>query len=327
MKKTILLCMLVGAFNTVLVGQSKTDIFDQLQENVWYMRTSDASTLLYITSIGAGDTIVTLHGGPGNDFNYLVDAVKENSEKNTFILFDQRGSLLSPVDDSLISSLTLDVIVEDLETLRKSLKQDKMVLMGHSFGTLVAMFYYMKYPEHVKGIILTATMAPYISEDKPFSEMLKEIHKRCEDLRTRPEVTTELANAGLSNGSELSPRQRSDKYKITGLASFNMFNIANWRKFKGGAIYYNPLVDNAVGESIPDTYDIRPTLHMHPVPITIIQGDKDYIDPSAGYWTSVFSDYDFVKLNVVKNASHYSWLDDKLKFDESLRQAIDRMKN
>lgn len=223
--------------------------------------------------------------------------------------------------------LKANILVERGSACSGLSKQDKMVLMGHSFGTLVAMFYYMKYPEHVKGIILTATMAPYISEDKPFSEMLKEIHKRCEDLRTRPEVTTELANAGLSNGSELSPRQRSDKYKITGLASFNMFNIANWRKFKGGAIYYNPLVDNAVGESIPDTYDIRPTLHMHPVPITIIQGDKDYIDPSAGYWTSVFSDYDFVKLNVVKNASHYSWLDDKLKFDESLRQAIDRMKN
>ncbi|MDD3665953.1 MAG: alpha/beta hydrolase [Bacteroidales bacterium] len=327
MKKIILLSLLVGTFNTVLVGQAKTDIFNQLQENVWYLPTYDASTQLYITSIGTGDTIVTLHGGPGNDFNYLVDAVKENSNNNTFILFDQRGSLLSPVADSLIANLTLNVIVEDLETLRKSLNQDKMLLFGHSFGSLVVMFYYMKYPEHVKGIILSATMPPYINKDKPFNEILKEIHKRCSDLRNRPEIITELVKADLINDSILTPRQRSEKFKILGLASFNMINIANWKKFQGGRIYYNPLVDNAIGESIPNTYDIRPSLNMYSIPITIIQGEKDYIDPSAYYWKSIFFEYEFVKLIVVKNASHYIWLDDKLKFDESLKYAIDRIKN
>jgi len=327
MKKIILLFFLVGTFKTVLVGQAKTDTFDQIQENVWYLPTSDASALLYVTSIGAGDTIVTLHGGPGNDFNYLVDAVKENSKNNTFILFDQRGSLLSPVENSSIADLTLDVMVEDLETLRKSLNQDKMLLFGHSFGSMIAMFYYMKYPEHVKGIILTATMPAYINGNKPFSEILKEIHKRCKDLRNRPEVAAELVKAGLVNDSTLNPRQRSDKFKILGLASFNMINIADWKKFHGGRVYYNPLVDNAVGESIPDTYDIRPTLIKDPVPITVIQGEKDYIDPSAHYWASIFSNYEFVKLVVVKNASHYIWLDDKSKFEKSLKYAIYRMKN
>ncbi len=327
MKKIILLFFLFGTFKSVLVGQAKTDTFDQIQENVWYLPTSDASALLYVTSIGTGDTIVTLHGGPGNDFNYLVDAVKENSKNNTFILFDQRGSLLSPVADSLIADLTLDTIVEDLETLRKSLNQDKVLLFGHSFGSMVAMFYYMKYPEHVKGIILSATMPAFINDEKPFSEMLKEIHKRCKDLRNRSEVNAELVKAGLVNDSTLTPRQRSDKFKILGLASFNMINIANWKKFKGGRIYYNPLVDNAVGESIPDAYDIRHTLNNHPVPITVIQGEKDYIDPSANYWASVFSNYESVKLVVVKNASHYIWLDDQSKFDESLKYAIERMKN
>jgi len=328
MKKILLLPLfVVTLYNNILVGQVRSGIFNQLQENVWYLPTSDASALLYITSIGSGDTIVTLHGGPGNDFNYLVDAVKGNSKNNTFILFDQRGSLLSPVADSLITHLTLDIIVEDLETLRKSLHQDKMLLFGHSFGSLAVMFYYLKYPEHVKGIILSATMPPYINDDKPFNEILNEIHSRCQVLRRRPEITTELLKAGLVNDSLLSPRQRSDKFKILGLASFNMIDIANWKKFKGGRIYYNPLVDNAIGESIPNAYDIRPSLNRYSLPITIIQGDKDYIDPSADYWSSVLANYDFVKLIVVENASHYIWLDDILKFDESLRYAIDRIKN
>jgi len=326
-KKTVLLSIFtLFLLNNLLIGQVKPDIFDQLQENVWYLKTADSKALLYVTSIGMGDTIITLHGGPGNDFNYLVDAVKGNSEHNTFILFDQRGSLLSPVADSMIANLTLDIIVEDLETLRKSLHQDKMLLFGHSFGSMVAMFYYMKYPEHVKGIILSATMPPYIDEEKPFKATLKEIHKRCSDLRSRPEIMAELVKANLVNDSLLTPNQRSDKFKILGLACFNMINIAEWRKFKGGGIYYNSKVDNAVGLSFPETYDIRPTLNNNAVPITIIQGDRDYIDPSANYWTQIISNYDFVKTLVIKSASHYIWLDDKIKFDESMRFAIDRKK-
>lgn len=326
MKKTLFLLIVLTLFNQSIKAQVKSDLFDQLQENAWYLPTFDSRSLLYITDIGNGDTIVTLHGGPGNDFHYLVDAVKGNSENNTFILFDQRGSLLSPVADSLLPYLTIDAIVEDLEILRKSLQQDKMILFGHSFGSLVAMLYYQKYPEHVKGIILSATMPPYINEEKSFKEILKEIHQRCRVLRSRPEIATELEKANLVNDSLLSPRQQSDKFKILGLASFNMINIANWKKFKGGGIYYNSSVDQVIGESIPDTYDIRPTLNKYPIPITIIQGDQDYIDPSAYYWTSVFANYDFVEQIVIKNASHYIWLDDQLKFDESMRYAIDRIK-
>lgn len=329
MKKTLLLPLslfFATLFSNVLVGQVKSDIFDQLQENVWYLPTSDANAYLYMTSIGTGDTIITLHGGPGNDFNYLVDAVKGNSKNNTFIFFDQRGSLLSPVADSLIPHLTIDVLVEDLETIRKSLNQDKMILFGHSFGSLLAQFYYLKYPEHVKGIILSATMPPYISEEKPINEILKEIHKRSQDLRNRPEVKAEIVKSGLEIDTLLNPKQRSDKFKLR-LASINMINISNWKKFNGGGIYYNSKVDDAIGNSLPMTYDIRPLLIEYPIPITIIQGDKDYIDPSANYWTSTIANHDFIKLIVVKNASHYICLDDIKKFDESMRYAIDRIKN
>lgn len=302
----------------------ESDLFDRLQENVWYLPTADGAAKLYMTSIGKGDTLITLHGGPGNDFNYLVDAVKGNADSNTFILFDQRGSLLSPVGDTPTNTLTLDVLVEDLETIRKTLKQDKMTLFGHSFGTLLAMAYYMKYPEHIKGIVLTATMPPYVTKEKPFGETVKEIHARIKALRDRPEVTTALKKAGLLNDTLLTPKQKSDRFKITGLASFNMHHVPNWQRFKGGGVYYDRAVDNAIGASIPDTYDIRQALDRYPVPITIIQGDKDYIDPSGNYWNMVLENYANVELKIITDASHYAWLDDKEGFDEKMKAAIER---
>lgn len=324
MKQIFFLAVLFAGFN-VSFGQALPDIFNQLQENVWYLPTPDGEAEIYMTSIGRGDTIVTLHGGPGNDFNYLVDGVKGNSGQNTFIFFDQRGSLLSPVNDSLISSLTINVLVEDLETIRKALGQDKMVLFGHSFGSLLAMFYYIKYPERVKGIILSATMPPFITEEKPFKEILGPIHQRIKELRNRPEVSIALENAGLLNDSLLTPKKQSDRFKITGNASFNMYNIADWKKFKGGGVYYNSEVDGAIGSSIPETYDITPSLEKFPVPITVIQGDRDYIDPSASHWNEIIIQYEFVKLFTIEYASHNIWLDDKKKFDLYLEEAIARL--
>lgn len=324
MKKRLLFFVLI-IFSSSLMAQVNSSIFDQLMENTWYLPTADKSASLYVTNIGVGDTIVTLHGGPGNDFNYLVDAVKGNSEGNTFVLFDQRGSLLSPVHDSLVSHLSIDLLVDDLENLRKALHQEKMTLFGHSFGTLLAISYYLKYPQHVKGIILSASMPPFINEEQPFNQFLKEIRKRLQALRNRPEVKAELAKIGVGNGSLLSPKQKSDKFKIQGLASFNMMNIANWRKFKGGQVYYNRLVDDAIGESIPAKYDIRPLLEKYATPITVIQGDHDYIDPAASTWATVCSKFNFVKVVTIKNASHNSWLDDQSNFDRAMRHAIDRL--
>lgn len=302
-------------------------VFDQLQENVWYLPTADGMAELYVTSIGRGDTVVTLHGGPGNDFHYLVDAIKGNLNHNTFILFDQRGSLLSPVAHSKVGELTLNLLVEDLETLRKTLKQDQMILFGHSFGSLLALSYYIKYPRHVKGLVLSATMPPCITKKKPFSGILEEIHARLKKLRTRDEVKKILKKEGLNGPIEnLSYQEKSDRFKITGLASFNMMDLENWEEFIGGNIYYNRKVDSAISSSIPANYDIRPALNNHSIPITIIQGDKDYIDPAAQYWSDIIKAYDSIKLTVVNNASHYSWYDNQKQFNNHLHQALLRIK-
>lgn len=321
MKTTLFISLTLFLYLSGFSQQQKS-VFDQIQENVWYLPTDDGQAQLYLTSIGAGDTIIALTGGPGNNFNYLVDAVEGNSFDYTFILYDQRGSILSPVHDSLVSDLSIDLLVEDLELIRKSLGQEKMVLMGHSFGSLLGMFYYIKYPDNVKRLILTATMPPHITEEKPFSEKISEIHHRVKNLRNREAVTNVLTKERLLIDSLLSPKEKSDKFKITGQASFNMFKIENWRNFKGGGVYYNYAVDSAIGSSIPGTYSIAEKLNNYPIPITIIQGDKDYIDPSAKYWSSILSTFDFVNLIVIPNASHNSWLDDKKSFDKSLSKAI-----
>ena len=48
--------------------------------------------------------------------------------------------------------------VEDIEGLRKYLGIDKLNIFGHSYGGIVAQVYALKYPEHVKKLILSNTL-------------------------------------------------------------------------------------------------------------------------------------------------------------------------
>ncbi len=52
--------------------------------------------------------------------------------------------------------------IEDLEGLRLALHYDKINVLGHSYGGLVAQGYALKYPQHVKQSVLANTFHSYI---------------------------------------------------------------------------------------------------------------------------------------------------------------------
>ena len=301
------------------------NIFDELQCNTWYLPTSDHRAQLYVTSLGEkGPRIVCLHGGPGNDFNYLVKPLRSNRNRYRFVLFDQRGSLLSPVPDSMISNLSMDILVEDLETLRKALGLNQLILFGHSFGTYLALAYYIKYPKHVKAMILAASVPPFTSQAHTLTDVARNMSKAQRLLRQRPAVKQILHSQGLdsSNENKFTPQQASNYYKIDGLASFNIYQIAKWQQFEGGRVYFNAKVAQAIGNTMKDVYDIQSSLNSNPVPIYILQGDHDYLDPSASSWNYVREKYPSIHVMVLHNASHYSWIDDPVLFQQYFQIAL-----
>ena len=56
------------------------------------------------------------------------------------------------------------ITVEDIETLRRHLKVEKMVLAGHSYGGIPALQYALKYPQNVEKLIMLSASADGISQ-------------------------------------------------------------------------------------------------------------------------------------------------------------------
>lgn len=68
------------------------------------------------------------------------------------VYYDQRGSGRS--GKSLSDDYSIDRMVEDIELLRKYYQSEKVYLLAHSFGGILAVNYAKKYPSHLKGLIL-----------------------------------------------------------------------------------------------------------------------------------------------------------------------------
>ena len=109
---------------------------------------------LYFEQYGnpKGIPILFLHGGPGAGFS--------NSHKSFFdpkifrvVFFDQRGSGKSiPYAETKHNNTQL--LISDIENLRKLLKIDKWYLFGGSWGSTLALLYGIHFPKRCLGFIL-----------------------------------------------------------------------------------------------------------------------------------------------------------------------------
>lgn len=146
-----LLCLM--CFFNQSFGQSK-------EYSEWYLRTPDSLDVynqdIYVRELGTGkDTVVVIHGGFGANHDYMLDAIQGLEERYHFVLYDQRGSLLSPGPKE---KLTFQKNVGDLDLLIRQLGTKKVKIMAHSMGTLVAMEYLKQHPEKVSNLVLVGAI-------------------------------------------------------------------------------------------------------------------------------------------------------------------------
>ena len=102
--------------------------------------------------------LLYLHGGPGDAAMPLVTKYNKDLEHIfTVVILEQRGAGKSYYLFSEMDNITIDTFVEDIYTLSKILleryKQDKLHLVGHSWGSVLGMRFIQRYPNLVHTYI------------------------------------------------------------------------------------------------------------------------------------------------------------------------------
>jgi len=112
---------------------------------------------LYYRELGTdkgAPPIILVHGGPGHSSLSFKNGFDFLAEETRVIFYDQRGSGNSQIKPNP-EDYTIEQLVEELEALRRDVvKADKVILVGHSFGSAVVQRYALKYPQHVEKMVI-----------------------------------------------------------------------------------------------------------------------------------------------------------------------------
>ena len=113
---------------------------------------SVAGARLYAETEGLGIPLVLLHGGPGATHHYFHPHFTRAAEFAYVIYYDQRGCGLSDYEPG--GGYSIQQAAKDLDNLREALGLDEWVVLGHSYGGLLAQVYAIKYSENIAGLVL-----------------------------------------------------------------------------------------------------------------------------------------------------------------------------
>lgn len=114
-------------------------------------------TQLHAEAMGTpGDPmIVVIHGGPGGDYRGLLNCADLVADGFFVVFYDQRGSGLSKRHDA--SVYTVQIFIDDLDAVIRHYRvtdDQPVILLGHSWGAMLATAYVDQYPGRVTALVL-----------------------------------------------------------------------------------------------------------------------------------------------------------------------------
>jgi proline iminopeptidase len=277
---------------------------------------------LYHFSDGNGEKVLVVHGGPGYPFSKPPAGLSALATHYNFIYYDQRGCGKSTRPFNKFSSsnfyknmttlekkLGLGAQIADIERIRQILKEDKLTIVGHSFGAFIAALYAAEFPEHVKKMVL---LAPANVLVMPNSDLFREIEKLLpEEMKSNyTEFQKRYFNFNnifsFSENDLIKLNDEFSKYYAAALTTKGL-TMPDMSNSKSGGWMVTGMYF-----SMGKKCDYRAALKKVTAPVLVIHGEKDLQPESVS--TMYVNAFPNAQLKVIKNASHFSFAEQPQEF-------------
>jgi proline iminopeptidase len=232
--------------------------------------TADGSKVTY-RKLGHGPVLVCHPGGPGFSATYFGD-LAALWEQFTLIMVNPRGTGGSarPKDRR---AYQIDDYVADLEQIRQHLGLERMLLLGHSHGGMVAMAYAAAHPARVRRLVLASTLARFGPDQE------KAMRAGMDKRMTQPWAADAIAALEEEQAGHFETDQQLSDLVFRELPLY----FAHYGPAEAG--YLDTLKTETVNADslklfnteIFNTFDLRERLRAITAPTLVITGDEDFI--------------------------------------------------
>jgi proline iminopeptidase len=259
--------------------------------DLWYRETGNK----------AGKTVIVLHGGPAMSGHYFGDSFKFLEKDYRVVIYDQRGGGNSQIKPDL-SLYTFDALVNELEVVRKKVAGDeKVIIVGHSFGGVFAQRYAFTFPEHVDRLVLVSSGPAKLNRQiatRPFRMLLK---------HGLPPSDPEKANEYFMGMFETI-------FKVT------FHDEDNYRRFSPGYASYGTYM--AVRNSLGN-YDFREDIKRIKAKTLILYGGEAEIETCIEpFQLKLHELIPNSKLVKFEKSGHWSFLEEPEKFQKTVKEFL-----
>jgi pimeloyl-ACP methyl ester carboxylesterase len=270
--------------------------------------------------------LLFLHGGPGMPAMYLAHAFQRELEKDFVVVQWDRRAAGKSYRENIGSTLNSEQLVADTveltNLLRVRFQQDKIYLVGHSWGTYLGMLAIARHPElyHAYvGIGQLARLSPIAG--------IQDAYIRQSAMRWRDQdAIEELEKKGASIretllfkfGGEIHNATSFMPLLLTGLAAPE-YSLRDARNIpKGVSLYSRNFVYNSISGELMDV------VTQVGIPVYFFTGRYDYTDPFA-LTEQYFSKIKAPEKRIVwfEESAHFAFYEEPAAFARHMRGVLD----
>ena len=260
---------------------------------------------LHYKTFGVGEPLLLINGGPGASSNHLIPPAKALARNYKVIIFDQRGTGLSRLKTISESTISLQLMVDDVEALRKHLAIEAWVIEGHSFGGQLAMAYAARYPNRVRALILVGSAGVTLEYiDSYNEELFKRLTKtELADYRYWADPTRQAADP-----------KRAGNEMLRAMLPALVYNRIHLPKLV--SLYKNafsPTVNAMVNRNLRSiNFDLRQQMGGFGNPVLIVYGRHDALYGKAS--DQIRLTFKKARFEVIEDCGHIPFIEQPERF-------------
>lgn len=243
---------------------------------------------IWTVTLGKGEPLFIIPGGPGNS-HISYRAFDSLYQDCLLVYYDPFGTGKSDTARS-IQEYTLERSIEDVEGLRKAMGFSKINILGHSFGSVVAQAYAIKYPDNLSHLLLSlpihsSEMWGQFNLNKQIEIFFPEVWDSIIHIRKQGRLSNDPSYQSVL---EKIPLSFTYRYNPEGRSVSANIPYPNRNNNKLALQMAGPDGDfNLTGDL--SSFDFRKELQKLTIPILVMAGRYDKIAPPK--WTIQYKDF------------------------------------